>query len=164
MQEILSHLEIEQKINRLAHQIIENCFEENLIHIGGIIGNGHILSEKIATIIKSQSDLEVNTFEININKSEPWAESITLSADVDSLKNGFILLVDDVLNSGKTMQYALTEILRFPTKAIKTVALVDRTHRRFPIKADFVGLGLSTTLKERVEVVLDQTEHNAYLV
>lgn len=164
MQEILTNQEIEQKINRLAHQIIENCFEEGEIHIGGIVGNGVHLTNKLSVIIKQHSDLKVNTFEININKSEPWSEPITLSADVDSLKNGFIILVDDVLNSGKTMQYALTEILRFPTKAIKTVALVDRKHRRFPIKADFVGLGLSTTLKERVEIILDKSEQKAYLV
>ena len=164
MQEILSNQEIEQKINRLAHQIIENSFEENEIHIGGIIGNGVLLTEKLSAIITEHSDLKVNTFEVKINKSEPWNEPITLSSEVDSLKHGFILLVDDVLNSGKTMQYALTEVLRFPTKAIKTVALVDRKHRKFPIKADFVGLELSTTLKERVEITLDKTEKKAYLV
>ncbi|MDG1148517.1 MAG: phosphoribosyltransferase family protein [Crocinitomicaceae bacterium] len=164
MQEILSSQEIEQKINRLAHQIIENSFEENEIHIGGVIGNGVLLAEKLSKIITEHSDLNVNTFEIQLNKSKPWTESITLSAGVNTLKDGFILLVDDVLNSGKTMQYALTEILRFPTKAIKTVALVDRKHRKFPIKADFVGLELSTTLKERVKITLNTPEQKAYLV
>lgn len=163
MQEILSNQEIEQKINRLAHEIIENCFEEPIIHIGGIKGNGAQLSSRLAKIITSHSDVKVNSFEIDINKSEPWANPINLSTDIDHLKNGFIILVDDVLNSGKTMQYALTEILQFPTKAIKTVALVDRKHRRFPIKADFVGLSLSTTLKERVEIVLNESEQKAYL-
>ena len=79
------------------------------------------------------------------------------------MKNGFIVLVDDVLNSGKTMQYALTELLQFPTKAIKTLTLVDRTHRRFPVKADFVGIRLSTTLQERVEVQMDNNGTKAYL-
>ena len=74
------------------------------------------------------------------------------------------MLIDDVLNSGKTMQYALLEILQFPTKAIKTVALVDRAHRRFPIKANFVGLQLSTTLKEHVKVILNDQEQKAFLV
>lgn len=164
MQEILSNQDIEQKINRLAHQIIENSFEENEIHIGGIVGNGVLLASKLSLIITKHSNLKVNPFEIIMNKSEPWSEPITLSSEVDSLKNGFIILVDDVLNSGKTMQYALTEILRFPTKAIKTVALVDRKHRKFPIKADFVGLELSTTLKERVEIIFKESEQKAYLV
>jgi pyrimidine operon attenuation protein/uracil phosphoribosyltransferase len=73
-------------------------------------------------------------------------------------------LIDDVLNSGKTLQFALVEILKFPTKAIKIMTLVDRKHRRFPIKADFVGMSLSTTLKERVEVDLSPENKKAYLL
>jgi len=69
-----------------------------------------------------------------------------------------------VINSGKTMQYSLLKFLEQPTKAIKTVTLVDRQHRRYPIKADFVGLSLSTTLKDRVEVDLSPTESKAYLI
>lgn len=87
-----------------------------------------------------------------------------MTEDKSRLENGYIVLVDDVLKSGKTMQYALNELLQFPTKAIKTLALVDRQHRRFPIKANFVGLSLSTTLKEHVEVVLSEKEQKAYLV
>ena len=164
MQEILSTIQIEQKINRLAHQLLEDCFEEKEIFIGGIVGNGFILAGKIAAVIKNNADLQVNLFEINVHKSEPWSNDITLTEDKARLKNGYIVLVDDVLNSGKTMQYSLMELLQFPTKAIKTLALVDRKHRRFPIKANFVGLSLSTTLKERVEVVLNDSEQKAYLV
>jgi len=164
MQKILSNKEIEQKINRLAHQIIENSYKEKKIHIIGIVGNGVILANRLSSIIKENSNIEVNNFEIIINKSEPLSKKIEFSSDVNSIENGFTILVDDVLNSGKTMQYALTEILKIRTKAIKTVALVDRKHRKFPIKADFVGLVLSTTLKERVEVVLDKSNQKAYLV
>jgi len=164
MQEILSTLQIDQKINRLAHQLLENCFEEKEIFIGGIVGNGIALASKISKVIRENSDLTVHNFEIKVDKSEPWANDITLSEDKSRLENGYIVLVDDVLKSGKTMQYALNELLQFPTKAIKTLALVDRQHRRFPIKANFVGLSLSTTLKEHVEVVLSDTEQKAYLV
>ncbi|MBB77687.1 MAG: phosphoribosyltransferase [Crocinitomicaceae bacterium] len=164
MQEILSNKQIEQKINRLAHQIIENCFQEKIIHIIGIVGNGVTLANRLSLIITKNSDIKVNNFEIIINKSEPLSKKIEFSSNINSLENGFIILVDDVLNSGKTMQYALTEILKIPTKAIKTVALVDRKHRKFPIKADFVGLVLSTTLKERVEVILNESNQKAYLV
>ena len=164
MQEILSNIEIDQKINRLGHQLLENCFEEKEIFIGGIIGNGAELARRLTKIITENSDLSVHLFEIQLNKSQPWSEEIKFSTEKQNLENGFIVLVDDVLNSGKTMQYALTEILAFPTKAIKTVALVDRKHRRFPIKADFVGLSLSTTLKERVEVDLSKEQQKAYLI
>ncbi|MBL1279045.1 MAG: phosphoribosyltransferase [Fluviicola sp.] len=164
MQEILSTIQIEQKINRLAHQLLENCFEEKEIFIGGIVGNGVVLANRIAKVIRENSDLTVHVFDIQVDKSEPWANKITLTEDKSRLENGYIVLVDDVLKSGKTMQYALNELLQFPTKAIKTLALVDRQHRRFPIKANFVGLSLSTTLKEHVEVVLSEKEQKAYLV
>ncbi len=164
MQEILSKQDIEKKINRLAFQLLENCFEEQSLFLGGIVGNGIVIANHIAKIIQSNSKVNVIVFEIKINKSEPWAEKTVLTANKEDLKNGYIVLIDDVLNSGKTMQYALMEILQFPTKAIKTLTLVDRTHRRFPIKADFVGLSLSTTLKNRVEVILSEKDEKAYLV
>ena len=163
MQVILSQLEIDQKITRLAHQIIENTFEQETLYIGGICGNGIQLAEKIKEIILNHSSQKIIVFEISLNKSEPWSEPISLSVQQETLKNGYILLVDDVINSGKTMQYALVKLLEQATKAIKTVALVDRQHRRYPIKADFVGISLSTTLKERVEVELSDKNSHAFL-
>jgi len=148
----------------LAHQLIENTFEEKEIFIGGITGNGFLLAKKIVEIIQGKTESKIILFEININKDEPWSEEITLSTPNDQLKNGYIILIDDVLNSGKTLQFALVEILKFPTKAIKIMTLVDRKHRRFPIKADFVGMSLSTTLKERVEVDLSPENKKAYLL
>jgi pyrimidine operon attenuation protein/uracil phosphoribosyltransferase len=164
MQEILNHQDIEQKIIRLGHQLLENCFEEQKVFIGGISGNGYLLAQKLSSIIQTNGEIEVVLFEIGVNKEEPWSEPITLSIPQESLKKGYIILVDDVVNSGKTMQYALMKFLEQATKAIKTVALVDRQHRRFPIKTDFVGLGLSTTLKDRVEVDLVSEKTTAYLV
>ena len=163
MQVILNHQQIQQKITRLGHELLENCFEENKIFIGGIQGNGFELAKKIAAIISRNSDISVNQFEIKINKTEPWKEEVSLNIDEDKLKKGFIILVDDVINSGKTMQYALVKFLERPTKTIRTVVLVDRKHRRYPVKADIVGLSLSTTLKDRVEVVLGTTDSKAFL-
>ena len=163
MQVILNHQQIQQKITRLGHELLENCFEENKIFIGGIQGNGFELAKKIAAIISRNSDISVNQFEIKINKTEPWKEEVSLSIDEDKLKKGFIIIVDDVINSGKTMQYALVKFLERPTKTIRTVVLVDRKHRRYPVKADIVGLSLSTTLKDRVEVVLGARDSKAFL-
>lgn len=163
MQTILSDNQINQKIDRLAHQLIENCFEEEQVFIGGIKGNGFELAKRIQSIINDEGSVKSELFEIEINKDEPWIDTINLSIETSKLKNGYIVLIDDVLNSGKTMQYALAEFLKFPTKAIKTLTLVDRKHRRFPIKADFVGLSLSTTLKEHVEIILEDGNQKAYL-
>ena len=164
MNNILNHQEIQQKITRLGHQVLENCFEEPILYIGGICGNGIILAKEIQKIISANSDQKIIVFEITVDKEEPWNSPITLSIDEKELKNAYIILVDDVLNSGKTMQYSLMKFLERPTKSIKTVALVDRTHRRYPIKADFVGLSLSTTLKERVDVELNNDNSRAFLV
>jgi pyrimidine operon attenuation protein/uracil phosphoribosyltransferase len=164
MNNILNHQEIQQKITRLGHQVLENCFEEPIVYIGGICGNGIILAKEIQKIISANSDQKIIVFEITVDKEEPWNSPISLSIDEKELKNAYIILVDDVLNSGKTMQYSLMKFLERPTKSIKTVALVDRTHRRYPIKADFVGLSLSTTLKERVDVELNNENSRAFLV
>ena len=164
MQIILSQQEIDQKITRLAHQIIENTFEQESLFIGGICGNGIVLAEKIKNIIEKNSNQKITVFEINVNKIEPWSEEIKLSVSQEVLKNGYILMIDDVINSGKTMQYDLVKLLEQATLAIKTVVLVDRSYRRYPIKADYVGIRLSTTLKERVEVTFSESNSHAYLI
>ncbi|MCT4561551.1 MAG: phosphoribosyltransferase family protein [Crocinitomicaceae bacterium] len=164
MQRILTSEEIEQKVVRLAHQIIENSWEEKEIFLGGIHGNGFELTKMLAEIIQANSDNQVHVFEIIVDKEQPWSREIEITLPQEQLKNGFIFLIDDVLNSGKTMQYALTKFLQHATKAIKTVAMVDRKHRRYPIKSDFVGLSLSTTLAERVEIFKKDGKMEAYLV
>lgn len=162
-QEILSHLQIEQKINRLAHQILENTFEEETVFIGGIAGNGSILAKLLTEIIQKNSQQTIELFEIKMNKDTPLSSPIELSIQPSLINNGCVILIDDVLNSGKTMQYALGKLLEQPLRIIKTVALVDRKHRRYPIKADFVGLSLSTTLKEHVKVSLEKGNFSAHL-
>ena len=164
MQLILNSQEIHQKLVRIAHQILESTYDLKKVYLGGIAGNGTLMAKELAQLIQSNGHQEVIVFEIKVNKDTPWKDKIELSIDDKELKDGYVLLCDDVLNSGKTMQYALVKILEQPTKAIKTVAMVDRKHRRYPIKADFVGLSLSTTLKERVEIKAKNGEYEAYLV
>jgi len=164
MQVILNNQQIHQKITRLGHELLENCFEESQIFIGGIHGNGFEMATMLSDIITKNSDIKVHCFEIKINKSEPWSEEIEVNIDETKFKKGFLILVDDVINSGKTMQYALVKFLQSPTKTIRTVVLVDRKHRRFPVKADIVGISLSTTLKDRVEVDLSKNDSKAFLV
>ena len=164
MQRILNNEEIHQKIVRLAHQMIESTWDQPQIFVGGIIGNGFEMATELCQIIRDNSETEVVCFEIKINKDQPWSEEVSLSIPQEQLKNAVIFLVDDVLNSGKTMQYALVKFLQHPTKSIKTVAMVDRKHRRYPIKADFVGISLSTTMSDRVEIFKKQNNYEAFLV
>jgi len=163
MQTILDQQQIQQKITRLGHQLIEVAFDQEVIYLGGIVGNGYVLAQLLADVIAQNSALRVVCFEIKLNKDEPWSEAITFSIDQKDLKNSYIVLIDDVVNSGKTMQYALLKFLEQATKAIKTVALIDRQHRRYPIKTDFAGLSLSTTLKNHVEVDFNKSNAKVFL-
>jgi pyrimidine operon attenuation protein/uracil phosphoribosyltransferase len=164
MQIVLNNLQIQQKITRIAHEIIENCSENEKLFVAGICGNGMQIAIQIGEIVKNNSNFEVQVFEIDIDKENPLSKKISASIESESYKNAYVILVDDVVNSGKTMQYALTKVLEVQTKTIKTVALVNRTHRRFPIHCDYVGLTLSTTLQDRVEIEFNETESFAYLI
>jgi pyrimidine operon attenuation protein/uracil phosphoribosyltransferase len=163
MQTILNQQQIQQKIVRLGHQLIEAAFDQQCIYVGGIVGNGYVLAQLLADVIAQNSALQVVCFEVRLNKDEPWSEAITFSIEQKELKNSYIILVDDVVNSGKTMQYALLKFLEHATKAIKTVSLIDRQHRRYPIKTDFAGLSLSTTLKNHVEVDFTANDAKVFL-
>ena len=163
MQTILNQQQIQQKIVRLGHQLIEAAFDQQCIYVGGIVGNGYVLAQLLADVIAQNSALQVVCFEVRLNKDEPWSEAITFSIEQKELKNSYIILVDDVVNSGKTMQCALLKFLEHATKAIKTVSLIDRQHRRYPIKTDFAGLSLSTTLKNHVEVDFTANDAKVFL-
>lgn len=160
---VLNENQIEQKIKRIAYEILENNFEAESLFLFGIKGNGMILAEELTKILKNISDQKIISGEITINKQSPLDHEINSSIDLTQIKNQTVVLIDDVINSGKTMQYALIKLLEYPTKRIKTVALVDRKHRRYPIRCDYVGLTLSTTLQDRIEVNLEGIKE-AYLV
>ena len=164
MQIVLSKIQIDQKITRLAHQILENSSEEKTIFLAGICGNGIKIAKQLEVIINSNSSVKTHVFEISLSKDKPLEFPIEATISTSELNGGFIVLIDDVLNSGKTMQYALLKLLEVPVRAIKTVALVDRRHRRYPIKCDYVGITLSTTLKNRVEIDFENDNYEAVLV
>lgn len=159
---VLVHRQIQQKIVRIAHEIIEELSEIQEVHVVGIAGNGLVLADKLLNEMQKLSKQSFHLSTITLDKENPLAKPIVHENDSD-LSNSTIILVDDVINSGKTIQYALNHLLQYPVHQVKTVTLVDRKHRRFPIHADYVGLQLSTTLKERVEVSFEQDWH-AYLV
>ena len=160
---ILNHLEIEHKIKRISYQIFETFAEEDEVILAGISNNGYIFAKKISIILKSISGLKVTLCEIKIDKQNPFSE-ITTSIPVELYINKSIVLVDDVLNSGTTLIYGVKHFLETPVKKIKTAFLVDRNHKKFPVKADFKGISLSTSLKEHVNVVFENNNNYAYLV
>lgn len=144
--------QIQQKINRIAYEIYENNYSEKNIIIAGIAPNGYILAKRIDDVLKKISPIKTTLIEIKINKENPVGTDIKISLSEKELKNKVIILVDDVLNSGKTLIFGAKPFLTTPVKRLTTVVLVDRGHNRYPIKADFVGLSLSTTLQEHISV------------
>lgn len=149
---ILDHHKIDQKINRIAYQIYEDNYDQDEIIMAGIAHNGYLLAEILKNRLESISDIEVTLKELVIDKKNPLKSKAELKMEGAEIKNKSIVVVDDVLNSGKTMMYALQAFLAAPLKRLSIAVLVNRSHKRFPVNADYVGLSLATTLKEHIEV------------
>ncbi len=160
---ILDSKGIGQKVNRLAWQIYENNSKENKIVIVGVSGRGEVLASQLAKVINQISSIKTKLGSVNLDKDNPFQNEITVDLDVADYTNKVVILVDDVLNSGKTLMYASKHFLNAPLSKLSTVVLVDRNHNRFPIKADYVGLSLATTLQEYISVVLDGKRQGVYL-
>ncbi|WP_264522423.1 phosphoribosyltransferase domain-containing protein [Flavobacterium sp. N1994] len=160
---ILNHQELEHKIKRISYQIFETFSDENEIVLAGIASNGFILAEKISSILSSISDLNITLCEVKIDKSNPF-NTVTTSISKEVYTNKGIVVIDDVLNSGSTLIYGVKHFLDVPVKKIKTAVLVDRNHKKFPVKVDFKGISFSTSLKEHVHVVFEKNNNYAYLV
>ena len=159
---ILSHSEIEHKIKRIAYQIYETFVDDESIVIAGIAANGFIFAEKIATVLQSISPIKVILCEVTMNKQN-LNTKITTSITEEIYQNKGIVLVDDVLNSGSTLMYGVKHFLEVPLKKFKTAVLVDRNHKKYPIKVDFKGISLSTTSLEHVTVVFEENNNYAIL-
>lgn len=159
---ILDHQEIEHKIKRIAYQIYETFSEEEEIVIAGIANNGYQFAEKIGVVLQSISSLKVALCEVKIDKENPFSP-ITTSLPKEGYSNKGLVLVDDVLNSGTTLVYGVKHFLEVPLKKFKTAVLVDRNHKKYPVKADFKGISLSTSSKEHVHVVFEDNNNHAYL-
>lgn len=160
---ILDAQAIEKKINRMVHEVHEKCFLEKELIICGIEGDGNALAKKIADGLKKVSPINVQLVSIVINKDNPLKEPIICSVNKD-YTNAAVILIDDVCNSGKTIIYGCNYFMQYKVKWIKTLVLVDRNHNRFPVYTDFVGLRMSTTLKEHIEVNLTKGKEAVYLM
>ncbi len=160
---ILNNDSVNKKLNRITHQIIEDNFDEKELIIIGISENGYLLAKKIVSLLKKlQTSIRVDLIELIIDKSNPNSSSIDLKPS-KSFQNKKVILIDDVLNSGKTLMHAAAHVLEQNVSKMKTIVLVDRRHRLFPIKADWVGMTLSTTMQEHIRVHFDKDEIKIYL-
>ena len=147
---ILDDARMARTVERMAWQILERHAGAERLVLAGIRNSGYALAERIQAHLSPSVKTEL--IDIEVNKREPSLADTRSSVDVASLAGAHIVVVDDVLNSGATLLYGVAHFLTVPVGRITTVVLIDRNHKRYPVKADIKGLSLSTSLHERVEV------------
>lgn len=160
---ILDHTQIGHKIRRIAYQIYESNVEEKELILAGIAKSGFELAKCLKSELESISDLSVQLCEVKIDKKNPLND-ISTSIPAEGYKDKSIVLIDDVLNSGTTLIYGVRHFLDVPLKQFKTAVLVDRSHKKYPVKADFKGISLSTSIHEMVKVHFEPNNNRVELI
>jgi pyrimidine operon attenuation protein/uracil phosphoribosyltransferase len=163
---ILKSKDIAEKTTRIAFQILEDNFEESSLVFAGVADRGFVFAQRLKKEFESISSKKIELIKLTIDKD---STSLVGSSDIDVevAKDRVLILIDDVLNSGRTLAYALGLFLNIPLKKMRVVVLIDRNHRKFPIVSDFAGLELSTVLNEHVLVNFNddnREEDAAYLL
>jgi len=157
---VLNHQQVLDRVKRIAWQLYETHADEKHLILAGIAESGYQLAELLSETLAEISDLNTDLIRIVVNKKDPLHDNPDFQSDID-LKEKCVVVVDDVLNSGATLIYGVRYFLDYPVKQIKTVVLVDRNHKSFPVKADYKGLSLSTNIMEHVEVNLAKEPYSA---
>lgn len=162
---ILNKNQIQQIINRIAYQILEDNFEENEVIVAGVWARGYRFALRLQTVLQQICAIKITVASILLDK-----ESVNYDSNIDiklvNLEKKAVILVDDVLSSGRNLALGSAFFLNTPIKKLRTAVLINRSHKLFPIATDFVGLELSTVLKEHVEVILNENneEDAVYLI
>ncbi|NMM49630.1 phosphoribosyltransferase family protein [Marinigracilibium pacificum] len=153
---ILDAKAVHQKIIRMAYEIYERNFEESNLIMAGIEGAGVDLAHALAKEVKKISKIEVEVVEVLIDKSNPDEVKLSDETPVSNISDSVVILVDDVLNTGRTMANSMKIFLGTSVKKIETAVLVNRSHKSFPVLANYLGYELSTTLNDHIKVVLGE--------
>jgi len=160
---ILSHQEIQYKVERIAYQIIEANVHEKEIIIAGIEGGGIDFAKKIISVLEKITQADIQLCKVMMNKINPLESGVSTTMKTTDYANKSVVLVDDVLNSGTTLIYGVHHFLKTPLKQLKTAVLVNRNHKKYPVKADYKGVSLSTSLQEHVNVLFEPQNDRVFL-
>lgn len=154
---ILDDSQIKQKIKRIAYEIFENNFKEKSIVVAGIDGQGYAFAKLISKELITISSVSVAVAKITVDKIATEQSEVSVDISAKEIKKRCIILVDDVLNTGRTLAFALKPFLEMGVKKIEVAVLVNRSNTLFPVMPTYTGYELTTTLKDHVEVVLGKT-------
>jgi len=149
---ILNQAVAEQKMRRMALEIIENNHDEKELILVGIRESGSVVARNIQRMIAEISPVKTELITVSLDKRQP--KEIVLSQPIN-FNNKVIIIIDDVANSGKTLLYALKPFLEYYPKEIQSLVLVERSHNTFPVHSDYAGLSIATTLQEHIYVEVD---------
>jgi pyrimidine operon attenuation protein/uracil phosphoribosyltransferase len=162
---ILNASQIRQKIKRIAFEIYEHNFEETELVLVGVAPNGYRLAELLVAELSGISDLNLSLHRLELNKDQPSENALEVSPELSNLTQKAVILVDDVLNTGKTLAYSLPLFLTSGVRKVEIATLIDRHHPRFPVSATYTGYSLATTLNEHIEVTFPEDGNfSAYLL
>lgn len=152
---ILSENQILQKIRRIAFEIVEQNYDEQEIILVGIVDNGFKLAELLLSELQKIQHLKCTIYSLELNKKTPLQSDIKLNFDIKTIEHKTVILIDDVLHTGRTLAYSLKPFLNIRIKKLQIAVLINRDYKTFPIDADYVGYALSTTFKEHITVSLE---------
>lgn len=152
---ILDNDKIKKILIRIAYQIVEINLNESEIFFVGVQKNGFEIAKLINSELEKISNLRTNVVPISIDKKKP-NKKIFKNADLQLLSNKTVILVDDVLNTGKTLIHGVKFLLNSTLTKLITVVLIDRNHKIFPIKVDIKGTSISTTIDQRIDVIVEK--------
>jgi len=162
--QILTKKQVLQKVRRIAFEIYEQNVEEEELVVVGIQDTGYTFAKMLAEAVQEISPLKVALISLSLDKFTPLQSEVVLDTKLDHIQNKVVILVDDVLNTGRTLAYSLKPFLNLSIKKLQVAVLVDRNHKNFPIAADYIGYSLSTTINEHIHVSLsDEDAFGVYL-
>lgn len=161
---VLDDRQVRQKIRRLAIEILEKNYEEPEIILAGINNNGMTFARLLSDQLKAITTQAITLTHLSINPANPLATEVKLDIPVEQTRDKVVIIADDVANTGRTIFYACKPFMATLPKKIEVAVIVDRTHKSFPVKVDYVGLSLATTLLEDIDVqIRDVEEFSVYL-
>lgn len=147
---ILDDSDVENKIQRIGLEILEDNIDQSKIILFGISDNGKLISQKLIDHINKISDIKIILIDVIIRNG-----SIAYNSKFDLL-NESIIIVGDVSQTGKTLQMVISDLMLYNPSKIKTSVIINRDQTMYPVKIDYVGLSLSTSVNEHVDVMVDK--------
>lgn len=162
---LLTPEQIEYKIQRLSNEVAEKYVNKKELFVFGIKDEGYLLAERIVKETKKLIDINMTLHPIIIDKQNPIKNTVVDQIILNKIKNKNVLIVDDVLNSGKTLFYAMQPFVELPLESLRVLVLVNRSHQKYPVFPEFVGMSLSTTFQNHIEADLkNKTTSHVYLL